>query len=66
MCAWIRIRTEVHGGAWCPKESVSKDSYEYLQISFDQLNVLTLVETQGRFGHGQVTEYVISTLESRY
>lgn len=50
----LRIRTESNGGAWCPRNPVSKDVYEYLQIDFDELKVITLVETQGRFGHGQV------------
>jgi len=46
---------EIEGGAWCPKGPISKDSYEYLQIDFGQLKVITLVETQGRFGRGQVS-----------
>ena len=49
-----RIRTETHGGAWCPKEQVSRDAHEYLQIDLGRLKVVTLVETQGRFGNGQV------------
>ncbi|KAL3871563.1 hypothetical protein ACJMK2_039554, partial [Sinanodonta woodiana] len=32
-----RIRTEQNGGAWCPKEIIVKDSYEYLQIDLPQL-----------------------------
>jgi len=50
----FRIRTELHGGAWCPKERVSRDAHEYLQIDLERLKVITLVETQGRFGNGQV------------
>ena len=50
----FRIRTEMNGGAWCPGRQVSKDSLEYLQIDLGQLKVITLVETQGRFGYGQV------------
>ena len=49
-----RIRTETLGGAWCPKERVSREAREYLQIDLGQLKVVTLVETQGRFGNGQV------------
>jgi discoidin domain receptor family member 2 len=57
MCL-CRVRTEVHGGAWCPKEHISKDNHEYLQIEFRQLMVITLVETQGRFGNGQVGQNI--------
>ncbi|KAK3589847.1 hypothetical protein CHS0354_015865 [Potamilus streckersoni] len=52
-----RIRTELYGGAWCPKSVISKDSYEYLQIDFDKLTVITQVEVQGRFGNGKGKEY---------
>ncbi|XP_064615973.1 discoidin domain-containing receptor 2-like isoform X2 [Liolophura sinensis] len=54
---YSRIRTEKKGGAWCPKPSVEKDSYEYLQIDLQQLFVITMVETQGRFGNGLGQEY---------
>ncbi len=49
-----RIRTEHLGGAWCPDGPITENSYEYLQINFSDLKVITLVETQGRFGNGQV------------
>jgi len=55
----FRIRTETHGGAWCPKEHVSRDAHEYLEIDLGQLKVITLVETQGRFGNGQVRASII-------
>ena len=45
---------ENNGGAWCPKEEVSRASYEYIEIDLRQLHVITMVETQGRFGNGQV------------
>jgi len=50
----FRIRTETEGGAWCPKEHVSREAHEYLQIDLGQLKIITMVETQGRFGNGQV------------
>lgn len=50
----FRIRNEKQGGAWCPKEEVSKESFEYLQIDLGELKVITIIETQGHFGHGQV------------
>jgi len=38
---------------------VSKDNLEYLQIDLQTLKVVTLIETQGRFGQGQVNMLVI-------
>ena len=55
---YCRIRTELNGGAWCPQGPIDETSYEYLQISFTQLKVITLVETQGRFGNGQVNSLI--------
>ncbi|KAK3589844.1 hypothetical protein CHS0354_015861 [Potamilus streckersoni] len=52
-----RIRTELYGGAWCPKSAINKDSYEFLQIDFNRLMVITQVEVQGRFGNGKGKEY---------
>jgi len=49
-----RIRTERNGGAWCPKQQISRDVYEWLEVDLGQLKVVTQVETQGRFGNGQV------------
>lgn len=49
-----RIRKEWQGGAWCPKNILNKNSYEYLQIDLYKLMVITKVETQGRFGNGLV------------
>lgn len=49
-----RIRQELYGGAWCPKQMITKESYEYLQVDLGQLTVITKVEVQGRFGNGQV------------
>jgi len=49
-----RIRTEGEGGAWCPKDQIRKSGNEFLQVDLGTLKVITLVETQGRFGNGQV------------
>jgi len=49
-----RIRTEKNGGAWCPKAQISRDVYEWIQVDLGELKVVTQVETQGRFGNGQV------------
>ncbi|XKL63914.1 hypothetical protein PGB90_006278 [Kerria lacca] len=52
-----RIRTENHGGAWCPKQEATPDPKEWLEINLHQVHVITAVETQGRFGNGQGQEY---------
>lgn len=52
-----RLGLEEKGGAWCPRQAISKDVYEYLQIDLGKLTVITKVETQGRFGNGQGQEY---------
>jgi len=54
----FRIRTERNGGAWCPKQPISRDTYEWLEIDLRQLKVITQVETQGRFGYGQVRAWL--------
>jgi len=54
-CRYVfRIRTERSGGAWCPKRQITRDVYEWLQVDLGRLKVISLVETQGRFGNGQV------------
>jgi hypothetical protein len=50
-----RIRHETGDGAWCPEQEISKDVFEYIQVDLGELKVITRVETQGRFGHGQVS-----------
>ena len=61
-----RIRTEQNGGAWCPKQQITREVYEYLQVDLKQLTVITLVETQGRFGNGQVSSFLTSYLTIPY
>ena len=51
------IRTESHGGAWCPKQEATSDPKEWLEVDLRQVHVVTAVETQGRFGNGQGQEY---------
>jgi hypothetical protein len=42
-----RIRSDTDG--WCPLNKISSTTYEYIQIDFDNLTVITLVELQGKF-----------------
>ncbi|KAF2897530.1 hypothetical protein ILUMI_08645 [Ignelater luminosus] len=52
-----RLRNDKNGGAWCPRQMVSRDAKEYLEINLEELHVITGVRTQGRFGNGQGQEY---------
>jgi len=60
-----RIRTEGEGGAWCPKDQILKSGNEFLQIDLGTLKVITLVETQGRFGNGQVNTTTYRPIDLR-
>lgn len=52
-----RLRNDKNGGAWCPRQMVSRDAKEYLEINLEELHVITGCRTQGRFGNGQGQEY---------
>ncbi|KAK4877691.1 hypothetical protein RN001_010197 [Aquatica leii] len=52
-----RLRNDKNGGAWCPRQMVSRDAKEYLEINLEELHVINGVRTQGRFGNGQGQEY---------
>ncbi|VDK77412.1 unnamed protein product, partial [Litomosoides sigmodontis] len=52
-----RLRTERGSGAWCPRQQISPDVVEWLQIDFDMDMVITAIETQGRFDGGRGLEY---------
>jgi len=53
----FRIRQEKNGGAWCPKEVISKSVREFLEVKLHSEHLVTHLETQGRFGNGQGQEY---------
>ncbi|KAL1455888.1 hypothetical protein WDU94_000653 [Cyamophila willieti] len=57
MIGSFRIRNEKNGGAWCPKAQISSEVREYLEINLMRNHLITLTETQGRFGNGQGQEY---------
>ncbi|XP_018324973.1 discoidin domain-containing receptor 2-like isoform X2 [Agrilus planipennis] len=52
-----RLRTNKHGGAWCPRQMVSRDAKEFLEINLEELHVIRGARTQGRYGNGQGQEY---------
>ncbi|CAH1395205.1 unnamed protein product [Nezara viridula] len=51
------LRHDKNGGAWCPKNTVTKETYEHLEIDLGRLTVVTGTRTQGRFGNGQGQEF---------
>uniref|UniRef100_A0A915CRD0 Discoidin domain-containing receptor 2 n=1 Tax=Ditylenchus dipsaci TaxID=166011 RepID=A0A915CRD0_9BILA len=52
-----RIRTERASGAWCPKQQIRNNSYEFLQVNLNKNMVFRGVETQGRYGNGTGREF---------
>ncbi|KAK3875429.1 hypothetical protein Pcinc_019713 [Petrolisthes cinctipes] len=53
-----RAGVEAGGGAWCPRQQVTRDGQEHLEVYLmGHLFVVTKVEVQGRFGNGQGREY---------
>lgn len=52
-----RLKTEDHGGAWCPKAQITSESREWLQIDLPAVYMITATNTQGRFGNGVGVEY---------
>lgn len=52
-----RMRTENHGGAWCPKEQITAEPREWLEIDLHTVHMITATGTQGRFGNGVGVEF---------
>lgn len=52
-----RLRQESHGGAWCPKQQITTEPREWLEINLHTVHMITATATQGRFGNGQGVEY---------
>jgi discoidin domain receptor family protein 2 len=57
LCFCCRIRQEKNGGAWCPKAQISSEVREYLEVDLMRPHLITVTETQGRFGNGQGREF---------
>ncbi|KAK1116909.1 hypothetical protein K0M31_017986 [Melipona bicolor] len=51
------LRQESHGGAWCPKQQITTEPREWLEIDLHTVHMITATGTQGRFGNGQGVEY---------
>ena len=53
-----RLGTERGGGAWCPKNLVSPEREEWLEVNLGSEMLVTGVMVQGRYARGQGQEYV--------
>lgn len=54
---FLRLRQDKGGGAWCPRNMVTKEGKEYLEVNLHTPRLLTSTKTQGRFGNGNGVEY---------
>jgi len=54
---FLRLRQDKGGGAWCPRNMVTKEGKEYLEVNLHTPRLLTSAKTQGRFGNGNGVEY---------
>jgi len=53
-CCMHRVRVDRSGGAWCPKQAISRNVYEWIEVDLQELKAVTQIETQGRHANGQV------------
>lgn len=51
------MKQERNGGAWCPKQQVTTEPHEWLEIDLHTMHVITATATQGRFGNGVGVEF---------
>ncbi|XP_078041693.1 discoidin domain-containing receptor 2 [Augochlora pura] len=52
-----RLKSENLGGAWCPKNQITQEAREWLEIDLHTVHLITATATQGRFGNGMGVEY---------
>ncbi|OAD53525.1 Discoidin domain-containing receptor 2 [Eufriesea mexicana] len=52
-----RLKVENLGGAWCPKNQITQEAREWLEIDLHTVHLITATATQGRFGNGIGVEY---------
>ncbi|KAK1116684.1 hypothetical protein K0M31_018179 [Melipona bicolor] len=51
------LKVENLGGAWCPKNQITQEAREWLEIDLHTVHLITATATQGRFGNGLGVEY---------
>lgn len=56
-CVDYRLKSENLGGAWCPKNQITKEAREWLEIDLHTVHLITATATQGRFGNGVGVEF---------
>ncbi|XP_066294370.1 discoidin domain-containing receptor 2-like isoform X1 [Branchiostoma lanceolatum] len=52
-----RLRQDEGDGAWCPRNMVTDESYEYLQVNMRTQRFVTIVAVQGRYDEGIGREF---------
>ncbi|KYN09951.1 Discoidin domain-containing receptor 2, partial [Trachymyrmex cornetzi] len=52
-----RLKSENLGGAWCPKNQITQEAREWLEIDLHTIHLITATATQGRFGNGVGVEF---------
>jgi len=52
-----RLKSEHLGGAWCPKNQITKEAREWLEIDLHTIHLITAIASQGRFGNGVGVEF---------
>nr|XP_031826228.1 discoidin domain-containing receptor 2-like isoform X2 [Nomia melanderi] len=52
-----RLKVENLGGAWCPKNQITQEAREWLEIDLHTVHLITATATQGRFGNGFGVEF---------
>ncbi|KAL6261704.1 hypothetical protein P5V15_006793 [Pogonomyrmex californicus] len=52
-----RLKSEDLGGAWCPKNQITQEAREWLEIDLHTIHLITATGTQGRFGNGMGVEF---------
>ncbi|XP_011346909.1 discoidin domain-containing receptor 2 isoform X2 [Ooceraea biroi] len=55
--ALARLKSEHLGGAWCPKDQITSEAREWLEIDLHTIHLITAIATQGRFGNGMGVEF---------
>lgn len=52
-----RLNKDIKGGAWCPRNQITTETIEWLEVDLHSVHVVSAVGTQGRFGNGQGQEF---------
>ncbi|XP_067940716.1 discoidin domain-containing receptor 2-like [Watersipora subatra] len=53
-----RLDSENNRWAWCPANPIDIDSYEWIQVDFEEMVTISLVQIGGEFNDGEGTKFV--------